>query len=237
MKKCIVILFALISTGLSYGQIVSTSAGGNWSAPATWVGGVVPTANTDVIIKGTVLHSNKKDACRNLTINVGAVLTTLSPQMNGWPLNIHGNLVNKGTIKNNDAGNWLQIAIYRDFVNDGKCVNYGIVFKGESDQTISGTKPVGPYYINMQKENSLIAGSDLVFQGVTLLFYKKNKFVVEPGKTVTLSYSGTHKRIDFYMPKDNLALDVHFTGGGKVIVKGKYDVSQAVFEGVKLVKE
>ncbi len=237
MKKSIVLLFALISAGLSYGQIVSTSAGGNWSKPATWVGGVVPNANTDVIIKGTVLHSNKKDACRNLTINVGAVLTTLSPQMNGWPLNIHGNLVNKGTIKNNDAGNWLQIAIYRDFVNDGKCVNWGVHFKGESDQTISGTKPFGPYFIQMQNENSLIAGSDLAFQGVTFLFYKKNKFIVKPDKTVTLSYSDTHKRIDFYMPKDNSALDVHFTGGGKVIVKGKYDVSQAVFEGVKLVKE
>ena len=236
MKKLILLIVAFVSAGLSYGQIVSTSAGGNWSAPATWVGGVVPNANTDVIIKGTVLHNNKKDACRNLTIQKGAVLTTLSPQVNGWPLNIHGNLVNKGTIKNNDAGNWLQITIYKNFVNDGKCVNYGIGFKGESDQTISGTKPLGPYYINMQKENSLIAGSDLIFQGVTFLFYKKNKFVVEPGKTVTLSYSDTHKRGEF-MPPDNTALSVHFTGGGKVVVKGKYDVSQAVFEGVKLVKE
>ena len=210
MKKWIALLFALISAGLSYGQIVSTSTGGNWSKPSTWMGGVVPNANTDVIIKGTVVHSNKKDACRNLTIDEGAVLTTLSPQMNGWPLNIHGNLVNKGTLKNNDAGNWLQINIYKNFVNDGKCVNYGIVFKGESDQTISGTNPFGPYYINMQKENSLIAGSDLVFQGVTLLFYKKNKFVVKPDKTVTLSYSDTHKRKEF-MPPDNTALDVHFT--------------------------
>lgn len=60
MKKLILLIVAFVSVSLSYGQIVSTATGGNWSKTSTWVGGVVPTANTDVVIKGTVVHSQRK---------------------------------------------------------------------------------------------------------------------------------------------------------------------------------
>ena len=236
MKKHILLIIAFVSVSLTYGQITSTTAGGNWSNPSTWVGGKVPNAQTDVVINGTVVHNNKEDACRNLTIKKGAVLTTLSPQMNGWVIKVHGNLVNNGTIRNNEKGYRLQLYLYKNVVNNGVWTNYGVTLAGNSEQTLSGTRPFSPYFIQTANANNIVAGSNLAFQGTTLLFYKKNKFIIGPDKTVTFSYSDTHKMGEF-MPPDNTAQGVKFTGGGKVLVKGNYNVSGAVFDGVKLVKE
>ncbi len=236
MKKILVFILAFISVSWTYGQITSTTAGGNWSSPATWVGGVVPNAQTDVVIKGTVVHSNKKDACRNLAIKQGAVLTTLSSSLNGWPLNVHGNLVNNGTIRNNDAGDWLQLRIHKNVVNNGIWVNYGVSLVGDSEQTFSGTRPFSPYFIGTENDKPVVAGNDITFQGTTLLFWKKNKFVVGQGKTVTFSYSSLHKRSTPFMPPDNTAQNVHFTGKGKVQVDEKYKLSDCVYDGTILKK-
>lgn len=228
-------MLLMVFTGLSYAQIVSTSTGGNWSNPKTWVGGVVPTANADVVINGTVKHSSKKDVCRNLTINQGAVLTLLSPNTNGGgAIKIYGNLINNGTICNSDAGGWLHLSIYKDFVNNGKCTNYSIAFMGNSDQTISGTQPFAPYFIMMQNDNKLIASTDISFLGTTLLFYQKNKMVISEGKTVSLSFSSLHKRTTAFMPPDNTAQNVHFTGKGKVLADEKYKFDRCAFDGVLL---
>jgi len=117
-------------------------------------------------------------------------------------------------------------------VNNGIQTNHGVSLAGDAVQTLSGSRPFSPYFIDTQNENNIIAGSNLTFQGTTLLFYKKNKFIIRPGKTVTFSYSSLHKRTTPFMPPDNTARDVKFTGGGKVLVEGKYNVSEAVFEGV-----
>src|SRR6476620_7724292 len=77
--------------------ITSTSVGGNWSADSTWVGGVVPTLNDDVIIlsTATITVNSLSAECRNLTI-LGFLhfndATTIS---------IHGNWQNDGLV---DAG-------------------------------------------------------------------------------------------------------------------------------------
>jgi hypothetical protein len=39
------------------------------------------------------------------------------------------------------------------------------------------------------------------------------------------------------MPPDNTAQGVKFTGGGKVLVKGNYNVSGADFDAINLEKE
>ncbi len=126
MKKILVFILAFISVSWTYGRITFTTAGGNWSSPATWVGGVVPTKNSDVINNGTVVHNSKNDACRNLLIKEGKTLTTLSSQMNGYVLTVYGNLTNNGTIKNNHAGNWLQLSVYKNLTNNGIWTNYGV---------------------------------------------------------------------------------------------------------------
>lgn len=67
-------LFMFMATLLTQAQIVSNTSGGNWSSPATWVGGVVPTAIDDVVIAdgSLVTVDNTAATCANLTVGQGS---------------------------------------------------------------------------------------------------------------------------------------------------------------------
>jgi len=232
MRKFTMLIIAVLFANMTFAQITSTTAGGDWNKTSTWIGGVLPTANDDVIIDGTVYHNNKSDECQNITINSGKTLTS---KTSGWPLNVWGDLINNGNLQNNDNF-WLQITAHKNITNNGVWTSYGISLSGDSDQTIVGTKPFAVYFIMTQKDNSIIAGSDLSFLGTSLLFYKNNEFVIESGKTVSFSFSDAQVRGEF-MPPTNMATNVQFTGGGTVCVKGKYNVDECKFEGITLTKE
>jgi len=236
MKKILLFIIASLSINFAMSQITSTTTGGNWSETSTWIGGVVPTATDDVIIDGTVYHNNKSDVCLNLTINSEKLLTSLDSKMNGWPLKILGDLINNGIIRNNDAGNWLQLSIAKNITNNGVWTNYGVSLIGDSDQVFSGTEPFASYFIQTQKENKIIAGSDISFLGTTLLFYNNNIFHIGPGKTIFLYYSEDQIRGEF-MPPTNMALGVQFRGGGTVYVGSKYNIDKSKFDGVTVTKE
>ena len=143
--------------------------------------------------------------------------------------------VNNGRIKNNDAGDWLQISVLKKIVNNGIWTNYGVALIGDSDQVISGNKPIATYFIASQNSNRIPAGSDLVISGTTLLFYNNNEFVIDSDKTVSLLHSDVQIRGDF-MPPTNMARGVQFTGGGKLITDGKYNLDETKTEGVTVVK-
>lgn len=238
MKKLIFgLIILLASPSLLFAQITSTTAGGNWSDASTWLGGVVPTATDNVVIDGTVYHSNKSDACLNLIINNEKTLTSLKANLGGWPLKVGGDLINNGIIRNNDAGNRFQLSISKNITNNGAWTNYGVSLIGDSDQVISGTEPFASYFIMVQNKNRIIAGSDISFSGTSLLFYGNNEFIIEPDKTVSFFYSATQVQGEF-MPPNNMTSTVHFKGGGKVIVVGsKYSISGSKFDGVTLIKE
>ena len=235
MKKITMLLLAMLSVSITFAQITSTTTGGNWNDASTWLGAVVPTANDDVVIDGIVSHNNKSDACKNLTVNEEKTLTSLNASVNGWPLKIMGDLINNGSIRNNDAGDWLQISVYKNIVNNGIWTNYGVALIGDSDQIISGNKPIATYFIMTQNPNRIIAGSDLIISGTTLLFYKNNEFVIDSEKTVSIFYSDAQVRGEF-MPPTNMARGVQFTGGGTVNTDGKYNLGEAKTEGVTVVK-
>lgn len=235
MKKITTLLIAMLFVSITFAQITSTTTGGNWNDASTWIGGTVPTANDDVVIDGTVSHNTKSDACKNLTVNAEKTLTSLNASVNGWHLKIMGDLINNGSIKNNDAGNWLQISVAKNIVNNGIWTNYGVALIGDSDQIISGDKPIATYFIMTQNPNRILAGSDLIISGTSLLFYKNNEFVIETGKTVSILHSDAHIRGEF-MPPTNMAQGVHFTGGGTVKTDGKYSLDGAKTDGVTVVK-
>lgn len=235
MKKFTLVIIALLSISFGFSQITSTTSGGNWSATSTWIGGVVPTADHDVIINGTVYHNSKSDVCKNLTINNEKTLTTLNEKMTGLQLKILGDLINNGNLQNNDSYRF-QISVNGNITNNGVLSNYGISLRGDSNQTISGTEPFASYFLQMENENKVIAGSDIRFLGTSLLFYKNNGFIVEPGKTVSLIYSDAQIQGDF-MPPTNMARGAYFKGGGTVYVGSKYNIDESNFEGVILTKE
>ncbi|HJQ68022.1 MAG TPA: C25 family cysteine peptidase [Blastocatellia bacterium] len=125
------------------GNINSTAAGGNWSAPATWVGGVVPGAgdNATIVTGATVTIDSSN--CLSLVIQSGATLqyeattartltvgqsvtinnggvfqSAATGTQTGHVLSVGGDLINNGTI---------------DFSTNGNTAAAGITFTGATD--------------------------------------------------------------------------------------------------------
>ncbi|WP_354582287.1 T9SS type A sorting domain-containing protein [Hymenobacter sp. UYP22] len=78
-------------------SISSTAAGGNWSSPATWVGGVVPTATDDVtVVGGATVTVDVAASCASLTINSTGSLLTSSTTV--YQVQVGGSVLNNGTL-------------------------------------------------------------------------------------------------------------------------------------------
>lgn len=80
MKKNIIkfiILLALFST-TTYSQIFSNGTGGGaWNVGSTWLGGVVPNANSDVVIAGgDSVYTTGPAVCRNLSVYADGIFAT-----------------------------------------------------------------------------------------------------------------------------------------------------------------
>ncbi len=103
--KVLLILFFVISSGagLFAQTITSSAAGGNWSATATWVGGVVPGPANDVIIASGAnnVTVNVAASCANLTIGSGATRGRLYHNT-GMALTVNGTVTfNQGSATDN----------------------------------------------------------------------------------------------------------------------------------------
>ncbi len=103
---------SLISTAST---ISSTTAGGNWPDASTWVGGVVPGPNDDVVINGPVAANTL--TVRSITINAGATLTGMGgPQ---W-VKVTSSIINRGSVVLN-ADKWGLF-----FECEGAIENHGV---------------------------------------------------------------------------------------------------------------
>ena len=68
----LVCLFLILGTGGFAATITSNAVTGNWSAPGTWAGGIVPGAGDDVIIaNGADITVDGNYTCQSLTYNGG----------------------------------------------------------------------------------------------------------------------------------------------------------------------
>ena len=100
-------------TATAYTNMVSSTNAGQWTGNVStdwanagnWCTGVVPTASTNVVISAAAARMPSiisSVVCNNLTINIGATLTTTS----AGTLNISGTLTNNGTISNGGTTNF-----------------------------------------------------------------------------------------------------------------------------------
>ena len=134
------------------GVVTSTAAGGNWSANATWAGGVVPTSNDDVTIaNGATVTIDTAAVALDVTVGQGtsgilqwdsAVARTLTVGLNvtvaaggtfttpgsgtvtTHVLSLGGNLTNNGTL---------------DFSTNANTAAAGITFTGATNNTFGGS--------------------------------------------------------------------------------------------------
>ena len=107
--------------------ITSTTTGGQWHVSTTWVGGIVPDGNDDVVIQGPVLVQG---AAVCLTVNVTAVggLTTGFALAN---LTVGSAVTNAGTIS--DGPQPFRIEIGGDLTNNAQWTNKDTIFTGATD--------------------------------------------------------------------------------------------------------
>jgi len=118
--------------------ITSTTIGGAWSSTSTWVGGVVPTYNDNVVIAGPVTTSTGVGQnCHNLTINSSQTFTN-----NSGYVFCYGKLTNNGTLSGTSGT---------------------IIFFGSGITVLSGSgtfSHTGPYYFeSASPENDTIASN------------------------------------------------------------------------------
>ncbi|HKE57766.1 MAG TPA: Calx-beta domain-containing protein [Pyrinomonadaceae bacterium] len=124
------------------GNISSTAAGGNWSAPATWVGGVVPTVNDNVtIVNGSTV-----------TIDTAAVAFTVSVGTGGTPAVLQWEPTTARTL---NVGTNVNIATNGTFQSAATGTQTGHVLTVGADLTNNGTLDFST--------NANTAGADLTF--------------------------------------------------------------------------
>ncbi|WP_316633121.1 T9SS sorting signal type C domain-containing protein [uncultured Flavobacterium sp.] len=69
-KKLLFIFLILFCFGFANGATITSTGTGNWSSTSSWVGGIVPTINDDVIIaNGSTITINSNVSAKSITIN------------------------------------------------------------------------------------------------------------------------------------------------------------------------
>jgi len=95
---------ALAATTADAATIVSTPAGGNWDAPATWVGGVVPSSSDDAQIFAGATVSVVNNAAANSVSFLGSKTNTTTLSVSsGMTLNVTGAITEQNATTNNVA--------------------------------------------------------------------------------------------------------------------------------------
>lgn len=166
------VIMMMISASLS-AQIQSTTTGGSWNDPATWVGATIPQAGHDVIINGPVFCENNE--CNNLIISASGILRN---NYVSYSLTVYGNLTNNGTIQNYASAFYLSIK--GNIMNEGTWSNYNVTLSGNNDQVIT---TIGDhafqctYFIGVKPSGTVIFDGIVKFNGVLIQFPTDNKTV------------------------------------------------------------
>jgi CRISPR/Cas system CMR-associated protein Cmr5 small subunit len=108
-----------------------SQASGNWSLPATWLGGIVPPAGVDIIINNNVVL-NQDATISSITVNAGRTFTLGDATVRTLTID---NATSGITLVNN--GTWAT----------GTAASK-LVFSGAATHTISGTSSIGNVFLS-----------------------------------------------------------------------------------------
>ena len=145
MKKIVFILFALSFFSITlFSQIQSTTVGGYWNVPSTWIGNAIPTAGDDVIINGPVIHASTSgydiltEYCHNLTITASGSLRNggYGGGFGVFPLIVAGSVNNNGVVSNGSE-DCIKIFISGDLENNNIWMPYETEFQTANNHNLS----------------------------------------------------------------------------------------------------
>lgn len=163
---CLMIFILIGVVDANAQTITSTTNGGNWNNAATWIGGVVPGAGSDVVINGPVDATNGA-VCHNITINAGVVLQNVNAAAT---LTINGHVLNNGDIRLNPSGMPFTLHILGNITNNGVWQPHTTRLTGSGIQTLaqaSGRSFEGTEFQVADTLGVIAAASDLTFRTKT----------------------------------------------------------------------
>ena len=207
MKKSLLVLWFAFAGIISVAQVVSNgTGGGNWNDGATWTGGIIPTAATDVIISANdVVTINAAANVLNLTISGGAILQFESVAGRLFDAAGNVNIQANGTLRTSGTGSATShnFRVVGNLVNEGTIdlhngnTGANLVFRGGVNSLFSGTGAINDV-VTLQTQKTTkdklveIDVSNFSVRGLTN--GGTNGFLVPSGGTVkfsgTNSYSG-----------------------------------------------
>jgi hypothetical protein len=225
----------LLSNSVSAQTITSTPTGGLWSSAATWVGGVVPSASSDVTING-IVKLNGDFTCNNLTVNASGSL------MNeyGWnpTFTANGKIINNGSIIKNPDGYSFYMNVVINIENNGVWSPSQTRFTGNNDQRIkqSAGKSFQGYFATTDTLGQIILESNVTFDS-NIWDWNKSKLQTNGFSLTALNYvlnSGSIISNDKLVLKNTIIAAMNFSGNYQV--DGKFRLRDGnVFNGTATV--
>lgn len=158
MKKLLIVtLFCLLAVAL-LADIMSTTYGGNWMNASTWIGGVVPNLNSNVIIQGPV-YVNTTNECLNLTVLGGGTIT--NPYNEIGQVTVYANCTNYGQIVDGGPMGEVRLVVLGNILTTNTITCEYVYYAGDTDHTFANVGTFNPtHFLNMAYANVILL-SDL----------------------------------------------------------------------------
>jgi PKD repeat protein len=184
----IILFLSLIKPCFST-NIVSTATGGDWTNPATWQGGIVPSAGDHAFLIGPV-SLNANTTCASLTVHTPGILQNTGGSST---ISVTGNFINEGIVRN--QVNQLYLNVGGNIEIRGETTNHQITCNGAGNQTLwlQAGKTIAVGNFN-NTSGSLIALSALYFYNTNFDF-DYNQLVLQANSTLDFTGSGSGYRI------------------------------------------
>jgi len=211
--------------------ITSSASGGNWKSTTTWIGGVVPAADNNVVINSAV-YVNGDVSCNNLTVNAGSYLYNTYPYNS--TVSVDGSVINNGSMLNNAEGYILLLNIKGNIENNGVWNFYSTTLSGLADQQMKqapGKKFEGVFAMT-DSLGAVVLGSDIMMNG-NAWDLKRSTIKTNGHRLLSYAYTlhnGYIESNDSLILNETVIANLNFRGnyklGGKV-----YSQNDNIFNG------